>query len=685
MKSRLFDALLRHERHFPAAHEFQYRVPIFIFDLAELESGALDGPLFGRRLAPGSGSAAPPALPRLLSFKEGDYLHAGRGSLRDKLGRALDDAGLQHDLALGNVRLITSARFLGRVFNPVSFWLIFSHEQAEEVSAVVAEVNNTFGDKHLYVLGNGRPQAFPAFFSAPKAFHVSPFNDMRGEYAFRFEDPRKGLELSVDLHRDGEPLLKARLWSDKPGLPVASSALGSFLLRPQRALTYPRILKEAARLYYRRRLPLHARPQPSSPMTVRRARPASPGRLARLSERVFTSLLARIEVGRLRLIKPDGASRTFQGKGPGPDVELRVHDPRFYTALARSGDIGFGEAYAAGWWTTPELPELLRFFVLNREPMRLSRALRIPGPLTAVFNTLRRLGGRRNTRAGARENIQAHYDMGDELFTTFLDPSMAYSCAYFEHEDMTLAEAQQAKFRLAAEKLELKAGDRVLEIGFGWGGFALYAAERFGCRVEGVTISENQQAYAQNKARELGLDQLVSFRLMDYRDVTKRYDKIVSIEMLEAVGHRYHKDFFDALERLLAPDGAIFIQFIAIHDQRYEAYRFQGDWTRKHIFPGGLLPSLTRVMEVLRDRTHFTLRSLDSLAPHYARTLAVWRESFLSRAADLEALGYDQTFRRKWEYYLAYCQAGFSCRVIDDYQIVLARPEGVVPKHPGHE
>lgn len=680
MNSRLYDARVSHERHFPEKHQFQYRVPVFVFDLAELESGTLDGPLFGRRVTPGSDWAKGPVLPRLLSLREADYLYDEPSGLRHKIGKALAAGGLDPDLAKGAVRLVTSARFLGYAFNPVNFWLLFKDEATAGLAAAVAEVNNTFGEKHLYVLGNG-DDGFPAKYSARKAFHVSPFNDMRGDYQFIIQDPRRGLDLSVNLIKDGKPLLEARLWSETPGRPVDANALAGFLLHPQRVLTYPRIVKEAARLYFRRRLPVHTKPSPTSPMTIRTADPNQIGIRTNLTRRIMKRLFNRADTGSLTLKEPDGSVERFQGVTPGPEVELKIRDPRFYRAVAKSGDIGFGEAYVNGWWTTPNLPELIRFMIINREPMRVSRALRIPEPAVALFNGVRRLGGRRNTRAGAKENIHAHYDLGNEMFAAFLDPSMAYSCAYFEREDMTLAEAQEAKFRLAAEKLDLKPGDKVLEIGCGWGGFAMFAAENCGCRVDGVTISESQLELARARAKERGLDDKARFMLMDYRDIKGTYDKIVSIEMLEAVGHQYHGSFLAALDRLLAPGGTVFIQFIAIHDQRYEAYHFQGDWIRKYIFPGGVLPSLTRIMEVVRDKTGFTTRSVEAIGPHYARTLSMWRENFGKAEDELEALGYDETFRNMWDYYFAYCEAGFSCRVIDDYQIVLARPDGVAPKH----
>ena len=675
-----YDAWLRHERHHPAHNTFTYKVPVFVFDLAELESGSLNNLLFAHRPAKRRRGTHRMQLPRLLSLREKDYLYARSNSLRTKLGQALAAGGQDPALARGHVRLITSTRFLGFGFNPVSFWFVFADAKDPAPATVVAEVNNTFKEKHIYVLGDQEDNpSFPLRYNATKSFHVSPFNDMQGEYTFSFQDPREGLDICIELARDGRPLLTASLWSEDPAWKVSAASQARFFLHPHRTLTYPRILRQASRLYLRHKLPVHQKPEPRDPMTIRT--PAlDRGWLIRLVSFFLPALFRRTEYGTLTLVQPDGSSMRFQGTSPGPDVRLCIHDYRVYKALGLSGDIGFGEAYTKGWWSTPDLPELLRFFVLNQENMHVSRVLHIPAPVVWTANTLRRLGGSKNSKKGSRENIHAHYNLGDELFSTFLDPSMAYSCAYFEDQDMTLAQAQETKYRRAVELLNLQAGDRVLEIGCGWGGFALYAAEKIGCTVQGITISENQLVLARKKARERGLEHLVSFTLTDYRDVSEEFDKIVSIEMLEAVGHAYHRQFFAALDRLLAPGGLVFIQFIAIYDQRYQAYRFQGDWTRKHIFPGGLLPSLTRVLEVMRDETRFTMRWVEAIGPYYAKTLTMWRQNFLAATEQLEAMGYDQFFCRTWEYYLSYCQAGFSCRVIDDYQIVLARPEGVGPR-----
>lgn len=680
MNSRFHYALVSHRRNVPKVHEFGYRVPVFVFDLAELESGALDGPLFGRRVNPGSAAAPGTRLPRLLSVHEADHLDRGNDGLRAKLGRALELGGLAPDLATGPVRLVTSARFLGRVFNPVSFWLIPT-DNNEGVLAVVTEVNNTFGEKHIYVLGDGTPVPFPASFHAVKEFHVSPFNDMAGEYTFTFADLDCGLDFRIDLIREGRPLLEATMRSDQDGVPVATRHLAGYLLRPQGALTYPRILRQAASLALKNKLPVHQRPIPRSPLTIRKYDHAARGPLERLARRVFLRMLARLHFGRLELVEADGARTVFTGSESGPDATIRVVDSRFYGALARSGDIGFGEAYSRGWWETADLPDLLRLLALNHNALKMAEALGVPGAFIDLGRGLRKLGGRRNDPSGAKENIHAHYDLGDELFATFLDSTMAYSCACFEREDMSLEEAQLAKYQRFVDRLGLGPEDRVLEIGCGWGGFAIYAARHTGCRVDGLTISENQLAFARQRVSELGLDHLVSFRLQDYRDADGSYDKIVSIEMLEAVGHAYHSDFFAAVERLLSTGGMAMLQFIAIHDQRYDDYRFQGDWTRKHIFPGGLLPSLTRVMEMVRDHTRLTARRLYSLAPDYVRTLASWRQRFLAHENELEKLGYDAAFRRTWDYYFSYCMAGFSMHLIDNYHLLLARPEGILAPH----
>ncbi|ACV68526.1 DUF1365 family protein [Desulfohalobium retbaense] len=678
--SRLYTALLRHERSTTASHAFTYKVPVFVFDLAELDHDRLENVLFARHRASGKAQRCSRARHRLLSVEESDYLYPGPQSLRTKLARALSAGGLEPELAWQRVWLVTSARFCGRIFNPVNFWIITGGARPASCLAVVVEVNNTFGEKHLYVLGDGAEQPFPARFSAPKRFHVSPFNDMQGDYVFLIGDPEWGVDICIDLQRDERRVLQARLWSEARGRPVRSLPLAAFLLHPHRVLTYPRILRQAASLYFRRRLPVHRKPEPSSPMTIRTASRGRPDLMARLMRRILSLVLRNIRFGRLHLIHPDQTEERFEGSQQGPDVCLRVTDNRFYRRLAASADIGFGEAYTEGWWETSELTEVIRFFILNREQIRLSQTLHLPDRLVAFAGKLRRLGGRRNTRSGARDNILAHYDLGDTLFATFLDPSMAYSCAWFERPDFSLSEAQEAKYRRVCERLELKPGDRVLEIGCGWGGFALFAARHYGCRVDGVTISDNQYSFACNAARDLGLTHLVAFYRMDYRDIENRYDKIVSIEMFEAVGHAYHKAFFAALDRLLVPEGQVFLQFIAIYDQRYEAYLREGDWIRKHIFPGGLLPSLARTLEAMRDASGFTVRWLDAIGPHYARTLHLWRDNFLACSDKLEALGYDAVFRRTWALYFAYCEAGFATRVIDDYQMLLARPEGTAPK-----
>jgi cyclopropane-fatty-acyl-phospholipid synthase len=280
---------------------------------------------------------------------------------------------------------------------------------------------------------------------------------------------------------------------------------------------------------------------------------------------------------------------------------------------------------------------------------------------------------RPNTRAGSRRNIHAHYDLSNELFALFLDPAMVYSAAYYERDDDTLDQAQQQKFRRLAEAVGVHADAHVLEIGCGWGGFAIFAARTYGCRVTGITVSREQFDLATARVRAEGLQDLVDIRLCDYRDITGQYSHIVSIEMLEAVGRDHWSTFFEVCNARLAPGGAIAIQTIGMPDHRFEVYARHADWIQKYIFPGGMLPSVGALLAASAARTPLTLRWSDDIAPHYARTLREWRLRFFDRLDEVRALGFDDRFIRTWEYYLASCEAMFATRQISTVQMVMAR------------
>jgi cyclopropane-fatty-acyl-phospholipid synthase len=387
----------------------------------------------------------------------------------------------------------------------------------------------------------------------------------------------------------------------------------------------------------------------------------------RLARRILSRLLKRIDAGRL-VIEESGRSYTF---GSGNRVaEITIQSSRTWTSLLR-GSRGLADAYAAGWWESPDLVELIRLAARNAG--RLDRIRRWLAPVRRPALALR-ARVHANTRRRSRRHIAAHYDLGNELFSRMLDPTMTYSCARFERSGMSLEEAQVAKLESICEKLDLGPEDHLLEIGTGWGALAVHAAATRGCRVTTTTISAEQHAYASEKVREAGLEAQVTVLLRDYRDLTGTYDKLVSVEMIEAVGYRHTGRFFATCSGLLAPWGRMLLQAITIVDRAYEVEKLSGSFIRTRIFPGGSLPSHKLIARCLARHTDLSAVDLEDLTPSYVRTLQHWREAFLKHARELDELGYDERFRRLWTMYLAYCEAGFAERRIQDVQILLAKP-----------
>jgi cyclopropane-fatty-acyl-phospholipid synthase len=366
---------------------------------------------------------------------------------------------------------------------------------------------------------------------------------------------------------------------------------------------------------------------------------------------------------------PDGTSRTFGEQSP-PEAHIRVNDQRFFSRVVFGGDIGFGEAFMEDEWNSDDVTGVVRFFIRNRDTIqdgRFRTAL-----LSRGVEVLRHLA-LPNTLLGSRRNIRRHYDLSNAFFQTFLDDSMAYSCAVFPSRDATLEAAQRNKYDRMIAKARLTAEDHVLEIGCGWGGFAIEAVRQTGCRITGITVSQEQYRLARDRVRAAGMEDHIRIELKDYRHIEGPFDKIVSIEMLEAVGHAYFKTFFRALERLLKPTGIVVLQTITIPDQHYERYRRERDWIQKHIFPGGLLPSLTILTHTMTRHSRLMVEQAENIGDHYALTLAEWRRRFLAARDTVARLGFDRRFQRKWIYYLSSCEAGFRERVLGNLQLVLTR------------
>ena len=643
-----------HARLQPVEHRFTYPVYFFAFDIDDLEKLTARILFFSYNRW------------NLLSLHDADYLDRGPGTLRKKLLRYLSQEGCAEDIS--RIVLITSARFLGHAFNPVSFF--YCYRPDGEIRCIVAQVSNTFDESHLYILKN--PTSLPAAahqtYRAPKQFHVSPFFDRSGEYEFRFSRASDPIDIWVNLYREGRPALISQLQGHAK--PITAGNLLQTLLRfPFSILfTLPRIHFQAAKLYFQKKLPAYTKPKPAHPLTIRTARPKW---LEKLSESFLLKYLSRLQKGSLTLTLPDGSKKILRGSLPGHAAALHIHHYRFFGRLAKDAGIGLGESFMDEDWTSPNVTGFLNFLIENK-PYFEQRT----SPLESFGSFLNRLRhlGRRNTKSNSRSNIRDHYDLGNEFFKLFLDTTMTYSCGIYYDPSDSPEQAQRNKLDRILQKARVSAGCHVLEIGCGWGSFAIEAVKKTGCRVTGISLSQEQLAYGRQKVREAGLQDQIELRYCDYRDMTGQFDRIVSIEMLEAVGHEFLGTFFEACERLLKPEGVAVIQVITIPDQRYASYRRGADFIQKHIFPGGHLPSLHALNEQILRRSSLFVEDLENIGHHYALTLKAWHRRFLENRPAMRQLGFTEQRLRAWEYYFCYCEAGFAKRYLNDLQLVLTRP-----------
>jgi cyclopropane-fatty-acyl-phospholipid synthase len=384
--------------------------------------------------------------------------------------------------------------------------------------------------------------------------------------------------------------------------------------------------------------------------------------------RLALGFAARIRRGTLDITLPDGRTMRMGGLEPGPAAAMMVHNYGFATRLVNGGDIGIAEAYLNRDWDTPDLTQFLYLFCVNHD---LIQAMLADKPLIRFVQMVRHWFNR-NTKRQAKRNIYAHYDIGNAFYSAWLDSSMTYSSALFEDHTADLTSAQKNKYRRLAEAIEVRPGQRLLEIGCGWGGFAEYVAKTFGAKVVGLTISKEQRDFAQKRIHEAGLAEKVEIKLQDYRDERDQYDRIASIEMIEAVGEQFWPKYFSQISDRLKPSGLAGIQAITIQDSMFQSYRREVDFIQRYVFPGGMLPS-PQVLKALGERFGIPVIRERIFGQDYAKTLATWRNNFRSAWPSLKPLGFDDRFRRLWEYYLAYCEAGFLSGNIDVRQVVFAK------------
>lgn len=408
----------------------------------------------------------------------------------------------------------------------------------------------------------------------------------------------------------------------------------------------------------------------TSPLKAWSSGQPAPSFMQRMAMKLILRFFTKLQTGHLELRLPDGAVHRFGNPSATLRGTMNINDWSFFTKVARSGDIGFGESYTDGDWDTPDLVAIMNVLVADMESLNDRKLLSTK--LARLANRVRHVL-RANTRSGSEKNIHFHYDLGNEFYRLFLDESMTYSCALFSSDEETLAEGQLNKIRALLNKVGARPGEHILEIGSGWGTLALVAAKEYGCKVTTLTLSREQLKVVEQRVADEGLDGIITPLYCDYRDAKGQYDRIVSVEMLEAVGHEFLGTFFATCDRLLKPHGTVAMQVITVTDWRYEDYRRSTDWIQKYIFPGAVVPSVTAIMDAMTLDSRFMVEHIENIGIHYARTLREWRHAFHARNNDVKKLGFDERFCRIWDYYLCYCESGFASRILGVHHFVLTR------------
>jgi len=393
-------------------------------------------------------------------------------------------------------------------------------------------------------------------------------------------------------------------------------------------------------------------------------------------KRIVINALSKMPLGKLEMSLPSGETLVFGNGEDKISANIQVNHPDFFKSIALYGDIGFGEGYTEGLWDTNNITNVIKWVILNIENAPSVTGSKVKSVALNLFKWVNKLTHirRANTLAGSQKNISEHYDLNNDFFATFLDKTMTYSSGYFLNDDVNLEESQYAKYDRLARQLKVKSTDHVLEIGSGWGGNAIFLAKNYGCKVTSVTISKEQQKLAIERVKKEGLEDKVSIIIQDYRKIDGTFDKIVSIEMLEAVGHQYLETYFEKCQELLKPNGIFAFQVITAPDSRYDKLRNGVDWIQKHIFPGSLLPSVAAINNAINNTGDLTMVDLKDMGLDYAKTLHLWFLEFNKNLDKAKALGFDEAFIRKWNYYLNYCEAAFAMRNINVMQLVYSRP-----------
>lgn len=666
MTATMFLAKIDHCRVEPKLNRFRYRGLNALVNLCDLtnESAQRAGFYYNQR--------------GFFSLWDNDYLPGKSGSIKERLFSYIKENG--GDTNWSRIELLTCPRVLGYVFNPVNFYLCYRPNKSKP-NLLVAEVNNTFGETHLYLATPDQKNCDRRVmrFTSKKQFHVSPFYDQKGDYEFLVNREENMVDIRVNLIKNEKTTFTSGIKGN-----LKRPLTGNAMLRYASGIifgwmTLPKILLQAIILRFNKGLKVFSKPAPANEWTIGKG---SPTLIQRLALKVIITSFNKLQRGQLKLITPTGEELEF-GDPNAPVATLIVHDWRFFSRVLFGGDIAFGECYVDEFCDSPDIAQVVAVFANNADyfddrQIVFSRILRFANAIRHRLNA--------NSKIGSKQNIAAHYDIGNNLFREFLDDQLVYSCAVFKNPEDSLEIAQQYKLRMMIDKAKIRPEHHLLEIGSGWGAFAVQVAKEIGCKVTTITLSQEQCAYTKKRVLDEGLTEKIEVKLCDYRDIEGTFDRIVSIEMLEAVGHEHLGKFFSKCDQLLKPNGIMALQCITIADQKYDAYRKNCDWIQKYIFPGGLCPSLTSVSNALTNHSELIMENLENIGPCYARTLKEWRIRFGQSSKELLSIGYDKRFQRMWNYYLSYCEAGFAVRTLGTLQLVITKPNNTdLQSCPGYE
>lgn len=647
----IYTGFVYHKRFLPVVHEFKY--PVYFFSLRLSELSILNNTILGFSINRFN----------LFSFHEKEYLHGYDGTLYERVKHFLQSKDAT--IPIVDVQLITTPKFLGKGFNPVSFF--YCYGQQNELVYVIAEVNNTFNQSHTYLLSCHDQHQDIYRFNTEKTFHVSPFFTVDGYYDFSLSKLTDQVSFEIDYFKEDARQLYAILNGKKRELNQFMLFKTFFQFPLSILLTFPRIVFEAIRLFFQKKLLWYHKPMSVSADTFSKRKPTM---MQRLYLKALSKRFDKLTTGCLTLELPNKQILKFGNLNHEKQVHLQIKDFRFLNFIVTRGSMGFGESYMLGFWNSNDVVTLMMFFIESRQLLYERKGL-LSNVIKPFFYLQHKLLP--NTVSGSKKNIQQHYDLGNDFFSTFLDHSMLYSSAIYSSAENSLEQAQEDKIQEIISRLGIQPEHHVLEIGSGWGTLAIEMAKRVGCKVTTITVSQKQFEYVQQAIQREQLSDQVEVLLQDYRLQEGMFDRIVSIEMIEAVGHKFLPVYFKKIDDLLRPQGKLFIQGITIPDELYDTYRSSSDWIRKYIFPGGHLPSLGIINDIISSTTSMSLDVCNNIGIDYAETLKAWRMRFEDKIKEVQSMGFDQEFINKWIYYFLYCEVGFRSKLIHNHQMVFVK------------